>query len=70
MISVVRYIVKHCFNVFPGMRTKYHGKENTFLETDLQSADPVKQFKIWFEEAAKTPGIAEANAMCLATASK
>jgi len=53
-----------------GMRTKYHGKENTFLETDLQSVDPIKQFKIWFEEAVKTPGIAEANAMCLATSSK
>ncbi|XP_054286748.1 pyridoxine/pyridoxamine 5'-phosphate oxidase-like isoform X1 [Macrosteles quadrilineatus] len=53
-----------------GMRTKYHGKENTFLETDLQSIDPINQFKIWFDEAAKTPGIAEANSMCLATASK
>ncbi|XP_046677913.1 pyridoxine/pyridoxamine 5'-phosphate oxidase-like isoform X1 [Homalodisca vitripennis] len=52
------------------MRTKYHEKNQTFLESDLQSKDPISQFKIWFEEAARTPGIAEANAMCVATASK
>ena len=29
-----------------------------------------KQFENWFEQAKKTPGIEEANAMCLATATK
>ena len=29
-----------------------------------------KQFENWFEHAKTTPGIEEANAMCIATASK
>lgn len=52
------------------MRAKYCDKDNFFLESHLKSTDPIKQFKIWFDDAVKTPGIVEANAMCLATASK
>lgn len=53
-----------------GMRAKYHDTNNIFTEDDLIDKDPFTQFKSWFEEAAKTPGVIEANAMCLATASK
>merc|ERR1712223_1960219 len=32
--------------------------------------EPYKQFESWFEQAKVTPGIDEANAMCIATATK
>lgn len=53
-----------------GMRTKYLEKEQAFGEEKLVSKEPISQFKVWFDEACKIPGIQEANAMCLATSSK
>ncbi|XP_059476278.1 pyridoxine/pyridoxamine 5'-phosphate oxidase-like isoform X2 [Neocloeon triangulifer] len=52
------------------MRVKYRDRSELFLEKDLVSNEPISQFKNWLEEACKTPGILEPNAMCLATASK
>ncbi|KAB5555568.1 hypothetical protein PHYPO_G00035670 [Pangasianodon hypophthalmus] len=52
------------------MRKKYKGDEESFEEDQLTSLDPIKQFGEWFDQAAKCPEIGEANAMCLATASK
>lgn len=52
------------------MRTKYHGKEKTFLEESLIAKEPISQFKAWFDEARQIPELGEANAMCLATSSK
>ncbi|XP_050710824.1 pyridoxine/pyridoxamine 5'-phosphate oxidase-like isoform X2 [Eriocheir sinensis] len=53
-----------------GMRKPYKGQNEAFLEEDLVAKEPFGQFKEWFEEACNTPGIIEANAMCLATATK
>eukprot|EP00088_Acartia_fossae_P026248 TRINITY_DN2704_c0_g1_i10.p1 TRINITY_DN2704_c0_g1~~TRINITY_DN2704_c0_g1_i10.p1 ORF type:complete len:253 (-),score=38.73 TRINITY_DN2704_c0_g1_i10:251-1009(-) len=53
-----------------GMRKPYNDKENTFDVKDLVSKDPFDQFKVWFDEATANDKIEEANAMCLATASK
>lgn len=52
------------------MRIKYKTKAETFTESDLVSKDPIVQFKYWFEIARDTPGIMEANAMCLCTCTK
>ncbi|MCJ8738543.1 hypothetical protein PDJAM_G00037000 [Pangasius djambal] len=52
------------------MRKKYKGDEESFEEDQLISLDPMKQFGEWFDQAAKCPEIGEANAMCLATATK
>ncbi|KAK3529513.1 hypothetical protein QTP70_031950 [Hemibagrus guttatus] len=60
------------------MRKKYKGDEEayfsltpqSFEEDQLISLDPIKQFGEWFDQATKCPEIGEANAMCLATASK
>ncbi|KAF5906348.1 pyridoxine-5'-phosphate oxidase, partial [Clarias magur] len=52
------------------MRKKYKGDEETFEENQLISLDPIKQFGEWFDQATKCPEIGEANAMCLATATK
>ncbi|XP_060884429.1 pyridoxine-5'-phosphate oxidase [Labrus mixtus] len=52
------------------MRKKYKGDEECFEESQLVSLDPVKQFGDWFDQATKCPEIGEANAMCIATASK
>lgn len=41
-----------------------------FEESQLVSLDPIKQFGNWFDEATKCPEIGEANAMCIATATK
>ncbi|KAJ0060398.1 hypothetical protein NL108_010189, partial [Boleophthalmus pectinirostris] len=41
-----------------------------FEESQLASLDPITQFGNWFDEATKCPEIGEANAMCIATASK
>ena len=49
------------------MRKAYHGEENTFLESNLVSQDPMKQFNNWLEYACQYPGIQEPNAMTLAT---
>ncbi|KAK7066441.1 hypothetical protein SK128_026238 [Halocaridina rubra] len=53
-----------------GMRKPYKGKNEVFTEDDMVAKEPFAQFKAWFEEACNTPGIIEANAMCLATADK
>ncbi|XP_029978190.1 pyridoxine-5'-phosphate oxidase [Sphaeramia orbicularis] len=52
------------------MRKKYKGDEECFEENQLASLDPIKQFGNWFDEATKCPEIGEANAMCIATATK
>ncbi|CAG0887509.1 unnamed protein product [Darwinula stevensoni] len=52
------------------MRKPYNSPKDVFLESSLFSKDPLEQFKHWFEEASSNPQIKEANAMCLATASK
>lgn len=41
-----------------------------FEESQLGSLDPIKEFGNWLDEATKCPVIEEANAMCIATASK
>lgn len=53
-----------------GMRIRYKEKSETFTEDQLVSKEPFGQFKAWFEQACNTPGIGEANAMVLATATK
>lgn len=40
------------------------------LEIDDVTADPIAQFEKWFADAVASPGVAEPNAMTLATASK
>ncbi|XP_040033254.1 pyridoxine-5'-phosphate oxidase [Gasterosteus aculeatus] len=52
------------------MRKKYKGDEECFEESQLVSLDPIKQFADWFDQATKCPEIGEANAMCIATATK
>ena len=52
------------------MRIPYKTKAEIFSEKDLVSKEPFGQFKQWFDEACNTEGILEANAMCLATASR
>ncbi|XP_051925222.1 pyridoxine-5'-phosphate oxidase isoform X2 [Hippocampus zosterae] len=52
------------------MRKKYKEDEECFEESELTSLDPIKQFGTWFDEATKCPEIGEANAMCIATATK
>lgn len=52
------------------MRAAYKGRQQLFTEADLSFQEPIGQFKVWFEEARNNPGVIEANAMCLATASK
>jgi pyridoxamine 5'-phosphate oxidase len=53
-----------------GMRKPYKAGHETFTESDLVAKEPFTQFKDWFDQACQTPGIIEANAMCLATATK
>lgn len=52
------------------MRVKYNEEEETFLEEDLYSKEPIGQFREWFEDACKCEDIVEVNAMTLATATK
>jgi len=52
------------------MRIPYLGKDEAFTEDQLVAKEPFAQFNYWFERAAVTQGIEEANAMCLATATK
>ena len=52
------------------MRKPYNDPNSTFTETDLIAQEPLKQFTAWFELACQTPGINEANAVCLSTATK
>ncbi|XP_017292023.1 pyridoxine-5'-phosphate oxidase isoform X1 [Kryptolebias marmoratus] len=52
------------------MRKKYKADEECFEESQLVSLDPIQQFGNWFDEATKCPEIGEANAMCIATATR
>lgn len=52
------------------MRTKYKDESEAFREEDLKGKEPFSQFREWFEEACKHPAIVEANAVCLATATR
>ena len=52
------------------MRIRYKDKSETFTEDHLVSKEPFEQFKHWFEIACNTPGIGEANAVFLGTATK
>ncbi|CAM9205301.1 unnamed protein product, partial [Lampetra planeri] len=52
------------------MRKKYKGLGECLEESQLTCLDPIKLFGNWFEEATKCPEVGEANAMCIATASK
>ena len=51
-----------------GMRKPYLNEKEAFDIKDLVSKEPYAQFMHWFEEAKKTPGIEEANAMCIGNA--
>ena len=53
-----------------GMRKPYKGERDVFDLNDLVSKEPFGNFDQWFKLACQTPGILEANAMTLATASK
>ncbi|XP_045128998.1 pyridoxine/pyridoxamine 5'-phosphate oxidase-like isoform X2 [Portunus trituberculatus] len=68
--KIIADVVKPMSIDIGGMRKPYKGKNETFVEEDLVAKEPIGQFKEWFEEACNTPGIIEANAMCLATATK
>lgn len=52
------------------MRKSYKSDQECFEEDQLASLDPIKQFGTWFDQATKCPEVGEANAMCLATATK
>ncbi|XP_058650504.1 pyridoxine-5'-phosphate oxidase isoform X2 [Onychostoma macrolepis] len=52
------------------MRKSYKSDQECFEEDQLASLDPFKQFGSWFDQATKCPEVGEANAMCLATATK
>lgn len=52
------------------MRKSYRSDDEAFEETHLASLNPIHQFSAWFQEVAQCPGIAEPNAMCLATATR
>jgi len=51
-----------------GMRKPYKSPEEAFLESSLVAKEPLGQFRCWFEQACRTEGILEPNAVCLATA--
>ncbi|KAJ8024471.1 Pyridoxine-5'-phosphate oxidase [Holothuria leucospilota] len=53
-----------------GMRKPYKTGHEAFLESDMVSTDPFKQFSEWFKIASQTDGTGEVNAMVLSTASK
>ena len=53
-----------------GMRKPYKGERDIFDLKDLTSKEPFGNFDQWFKIACETPGILEANAMTLATATK
>ncbi|XP_077978642.1 pyridoxine/pyridoxamine 5'-phosphate oxidase-like [Glandiceps talaboti] len=54
-----------------GMRGAYLAEHQTFLESHLESKDPIVQFTAWFKLACNDPEIGQlANAMTLATATR
>lgn len=52
------------------MRKPYKGAGDTMDVDNLVSKEPFANFEHWFKLACETPGIHEANAMSLATATK
>ena len=52
------------------MRKPYKGETDIFDVDSLVAKEPFANFDAWFKIACDTPGIHEANAMSLATASK
>ena len=52
------------------MRNPHKGDRDIFDLKDLTSKEPFGNFDRWFKIACETPGILEANAMTLATATK
>ena len=52
------------------MRKAYRGEQEVFDVDKLVSCEPFANFQNWFDQACKTDGILEANAMALATATK
>ncbi|XP_037088947.1 pyridoxine-5'-phosphate oxidase-like [Pollicipes pollicipes] len=51
------------------MRHPYKAPSEAFTEDQLVAREPIAQFRDWFDQASRTPGILEPNAMCLSTAS-
>ncbi|XP_050434314.1 pyridoxine/pyridoxamine 5'-phosphate oxidase isoform X2 [Adelges cooleyi] len=51
-------------------RIEYLGKNQVLHEHELESHDPLKLFKVWFQKADSNKMIREPNAACLATATK
>ncbi|XP_053856259.1 pyridoxine-5'-phosphate oxidase [Vidua macroura] len=49
------------------LRKRYRGDSEAFEECHLVSLEPLAQLQAWLQEALQCPGIAEPNAMCLAT---
>lgn len=52
------------------MRVPYSDKEDWFVEDGIDTKEPINLFTKWFEEARNSSLIKEANAMCLATATR
>lgn len=52
------------------MRKPYHGESTTLLECNLSKKEPLHLFDEWFQIVKNDPRTVEANAMCLATATK
>lgn len=52
------------------MRHPYNDKSNVFLEANLLKKEPFHLFEQWFNEVRELNKTVEANAMCLATATK
>ncbi|XP_018562256.1 pyridoxine-5'-phosphate oxidase [Anoplophora glabripennis] len=53
-----------------GMRVNYNERTNLFLEENLEIKEPFYLFDKWFKIVKNDPRTVEANAMCLATATK
>lgn len=53
-----------------GMRKPYNDKELLFIEGSLKIKEPLHLFNEWFQIVKNDPRTVEANAMCLATATK
>lgn len=52
------------------MRRSYNNKDNTFVEAKLEKKEPFHIFEQWFNAVREQDKSVEANAMCLATATK
>lgn len=52
------------------MRKPYNDQEVSFLESSIKYKEPISLFDEWFQIVKNDPRTVEANAMCLATATK